>query len=847
MNEKKIKVALDNVINHGWGIVDLRNCGLKEIPPALFDYPELVLLNFGNDLYCPEDMRNKISEIPAEISKLKRLSKLDFENNSVNTISDELSELKELRHLNLRNNNLTDLPPKVANMSCLKELILEGNPFEMLPPEIVARGIEAVKNFYKELEEKDFLYEVKLIIVGEGRVGKTCISRALIDDNYQLDDEESTEGININTWVIPQEEIAKINPKIQRDFQINIWDFGGQEIYHSTHQFFLTKRSLYMLVTESRKEDSHDDFFYWLNIIKLLGGTSPVIMVLNKSDQPTKELPIKEYKETFGNIKGFEKISLKEGYEETLLQFKTKLKQLASNLPHIGSPLPKRWVDIRKEIETLKQSGLNYITEGEYFEICKKHYRKEESALFLSEFFHDLGVLLHFRDDLQLKDTVILNHEWITTGVYKILDDRQVIQQKGHFTNEDIKRIWSNVEHKDKQRELISLMKNKKFDLCFELANGEYLVPRLLPVDEIDHDWEASLENSKFEFRYNFMPKGILARLIVKVNNDIFENKYWRYGVILKYANTKAIIREKYFDNKITIELAGENKREYLFAIRKAISEIHNDFNRLKVSEWIPCNCSHCKTVERPFFYEFELLKRYELRDIKRIRCDFSLEEVDVYGLTSDLIKSRLSPDRLIFCENKNADILKTIGFENLLFFGEKDSSSVFIKVKTKPEAFGLRDRDFLLDTEIERIQKKYSNYFILKYYCFENYLFHPENIRELNFDSFDAQEYENEILRQKNIKKNYIISIYRNSRNTYQEFKIEHENLRDKYSENEIIDYLESDDLEIYFKAFSMKDHFDKSVIKKYNLKPVELSKTNWFRDQLNQIFKFNMEKSPK
>ena len=154
-----------------------------------------------------------------------------------------------------------------------------------------------IRNFYKELEEKDFLYEVKLLLVGQGRVGKTCLSNALIEDSYILSDIASTEGININRWIIPKESIVKINPKIQRDFQINIWDFGGQEIYHSTHQFFLTKRSIYLLVTESRKEDSHDDFFYWLNIIKLLGDNSPVMLVLNKCDQPTKELPFKEFKE----------------------------------------------------------------------------------------------------------------------------------------------------------------------------------------------------------------------------------------------------------------------------------------------------------------------------------------------------------------------------------------------------------------------------------------------------------------------------------------------------------------------------------------------------------------------
>jgi len=638
MLANKIRERLDQVKYHEWQILELKNCGLTEIPKEVFNYKELVNIDFSNDSYCDEEHKNKISLVPDEIANLKKLIRLNLSDNRLTKISEKLSELHKLNYLNLSKNKLTDISEKIANMPSLNEIFLEENSFDMLPPEIVARGIQSIRNFYKELEEKDFLYEVKLILVGQGRVGKTCISKALMNSDYILDDTESTEGININSWVIPKSEIVKINPAIQRDFQINIWDFGGQEIYHSTHQFFLTKRSMYMLVTESRKEDSHDDFYYWLNIIKLLGDKSPVIMVLNKCDQPTKDLPIKEYKESFSNIVDFHKISLKTGFEENLREFKLALKTIASNLPHIGNPLPKQWVDIRREIEILKQGGKNYITECEYLEICRKHYRKEESALFLSEYFHDLGVLLHFQEDFELKDTVILNHEWITTGVYRILDDRKVIEQKGRFSNEDITRIWAGEEYKSKIRELISLMKNRKFDLCFELPNGEYLVPRLLPVDEIEHDWISSSENTKFEFRYKFMPKGILTRLIVKLNSDIYDNKYWRYGVILHDDGTQAFIKEKYFENKITIELKGKHKREYLFIIRKAIKEIHKDYNKIKVSEMIPCNCSHCKTVNTPQFYDFDTLQRYELNEIPDIRCDKSLEIVKVSSLTNEIL-----------------------------------------------------------------------------------------------------------------------------------------------------------------------------------------------------------------
>ena len=266
--EKRVRERLDQVKNYGWQTLDLKNCGLTEIPTEIFNYADLVILDLSNDSYCDESMKNVISSVPDEISNLKNLKRLNLSNNRLTYISEKLSQLRKLSYLNLFNNNLTDISEKIANMPSLNEINLEGNPFDMLPPEIVARGIQSIRNFYKELEEKDFLYEVKLILVGQGRVGKTCLSKAIVTSNYQLEDIESTEGININRWIIPKEEIAIINPKIQRDFQINIWDFGGQEIYHSTHQFFLTKRSIYLLVTESRKEDSHDDFFYFFPCFK---------------------------------------------------------------------------------------------------------------------------------------------------------------------------------------------------------------------------------------------------------------------------------------------------------------------------------------------------------------------------------------------------------------------------------------------------------------------------------------------------------------------------------------------------------------------------------------------------
>lgn len=201
---------------------------------------------------------------------------------------------------------------------------------------------------------------------------------------------------------------------------------------------------------------------------------------------------------------------------------------------------------------------------------------------------------------------------------------------------------------------------------------------------------------------------------------------------------------------------------------------------------------------------------------------------------------SSIEESIIIFCENKNSSTLNNLGLKNVSFIPEQNSNAVFIKVRGNPDKFGLRDRDYLIDEEIIKLKKHFQNYFILEYYCFENYLFHPDNISELNLPDFEIGEYKSEIIKQKNDKRDKIISIYKKSRDSYQELKIESEKIKSNRDEK-IIEYLNSDDIEIFFKSFSMKDFFDKKLLEKHNLTEDVLSSTNWFKVSFSKIIKMS------
>jgi internalin A len=259
--ESKLEKRLKEALEYNLQRLDLSDCGLNEIPEQVFNLKGLVFLNLSSDPNSDEVFRNKIEVLPSRLTELKNLKTLDVSNNNIISISPKLGLIK-LKTINLSNNQIEMIPFEIAKIGTLKTLDITKNPLQNIPPEIALRGLGPILNFIKELEEQDYLYEVKLILVGEGRVGKTTIAKTLSLPDYSIQDELTTEGINVTKWNIPKNEF-KISdfPYIRDSFTLNIWDFGGQEIYHSTHQFFLTKRSIYLLVTEPRKEDRHDDFY----------------------------------------------------------------------------------------------------------------------------------------------------------------------------------------------------------------------------------------------------------------------------------------------------------------------------------------------------------------------------------------------------------------------------------------------------------------------------------------------------------------------------------------------------------------------------------------------------------
>ncbi|MCH8960896.1 MAG: GTP-binding protein, partial [Bacteroidetes bacterium] len=200
--------------------------------------------------------------------------------------------------LDLSGNQLTALPPEIDHLSNLTQLDLKANQLP-IPPEILEKkdDPDILINYYLQYStgQKRPLNEVKMLLVGQGKVGKTSLVKRLLDGSFDLH-EGKTEGINITQWNVGVDG---------QDVQLNVWDFGGQEIMHATHQFFLTKRSLYVLVLDARLGEDENRIEYWLKIIQSFGADSPVIIVGNQIDEHPLDINRAGLQDKYPTIKAF--------------------------------------------------------------------------------------------------------------------------------------------------------------------------------------------------------------------------------------------------------------------------------------------------------------------------------------------------------------------------------------------------------------------------------------------------------------------------------------------------------------------------------------------------------------
>ena len=556
------------------------------------------------------DLRNNRigDEGASALASLTSLTSLDLQNNE---IGDEgasaLASLAGLTSLNLQNNRMEDEGVRSLlnawayrpSMDSLVLLDLRGNSNlgSVLPPEVTdtsdARAILAAYRRFRTATLKP-LNEAKLLVVGNEAVGKTSLIRYLVRNESRTPDEPMTRGaaiyekIDTLAWLPEESEI-----------RLKIWDFGGQEVMRGTHRYFLTERSLYLLVLEDRREDDVS-IYEWLRTIQSRGGNSPIIVVINKSDEGKQDLRLDEtgLRREFPAIVDILRTSCNPGdwaaHSIAALR-RTIAVTLGSDerLEHVRDPIPASWLRVKDSIEAI--SANEYVLPMVDFQRrCaepaapngdpRDAITDPDEQRALLRLLNDLGVVIAHGLEREApavkREITLLNPNWLTEAIYKLLMEPEIRDLGGEFNAARLNDWLDPTLYPPERHEFIlTMMQDPEVGLCLRLPGIEdrYLLPEALPASEpYFKNWPE--DSLRFRFRYEFLPRRLIPSLIVEAHANLAQPPTrWRTGMVLEAAQCPILVRGDLERRQIDIKVDGPErlKRAALNIVLNYFEDVH--------------------------------------------------------------------------------------------------------------------------------------------------------------------------------------------------------------------------------------------------------------------------------
>jgi internalin A len=400
--------------------------------------------------------------------------------------------------------------------------------------------------------------ELKVILLGNGKVGKTQLCRRFRGEPFD-GDVPSTHGVQI--WREP----LRLSPGAEeKTFQVSWWDFGGQDIYHGTHALFLRSRAVFLILwtpeLENRIEFEENSIplrnqpvAYWLDYVRSLAGEgSPVIVVQSQCDEFKDRGADPPRPEGIGFFEccSYSAIGDEPGREtlESHLRSAIRYQSRRTGVLEIGrgrAELRRRLYAWRAEDQQRKPAERQHrtLTLDQFRALCEEvgEIVSWEAAL---DYFHQTGVVFYDRN--LFDNCIVLDQDWALDAVYTVFHRSRAapfLRDSGRFTREDLAFLAWRDHSVEEQKLFLGLMES--CGVCFpigETFQGEsrYVAPDLLPPFEavagrVHLTWKPEAETATLRLEYRFFHPALIRGLMRKVGKQAGDlAEYWKYGLWLK-------------------------------------------------------------------------------------------------------------------------------------------------------------------------------------------------------------------------------------------------------------------------------------------------------------------------
>ena len=360
------------------------------------------------------------------------------------------------------------------------------------------------------------------------------------------------------------------------DLTLNVWDFGGQQIYHTTHQFFMTRRSLYLLVWNARGDTDQGRLDHWLRKIQVLAPGSPVLLVATHSDERPADINLDRFRAAYPQIAGLATVSNKTG--DGIEALKAAIAAEAVKLPLMEQEWPRAWVEVEA---ALLAADKTHISGQEFAAICAGCGVDDpfEQGV-LGGYLHDLGKILYYQDDDVLCDFVVLKPDWLTGAMARVLDDAVTRDGRhGVLDHADFPRIWHGY---DRRLYPVFTRMLERFLISYQLeepapGRRQSMVPLLLPHSPPAElpPWAEVLYDQpevRMVFDLDFVPDGIMSWFIV-LTHHFSQDLHWREGVRLQYEGHQAHVELNPSTRQLWLHVRGPAPSNFFNILQHTIND----------------------------------------------------------------------------------------------------------------------------------------------------------------------------------------------------------------------------------------------------------------------------------
>lgn len=133
----------------------------------------------------------------------------------------------------------------------------------------------------------NIIFKAKVLVVGEGAVGKTSLIQRFVKDVFETD-YAATIGVKFLAKQV------SVNPDNDNAAQLNLWDVAGQPRFEDLRTTFYAGAAGALFVFDLTRKVTFEKLDKWHAEVVKMVGEIPHVIIGNKADLKRREISIKE-------------------------------------------------------------------------------------------------------------------------------------------------------------------------------------------------------------------------------------------------------------------------------------------------------------------------------------------------------------------------------------------------------------------------------------------------------------------------------------------------------------------------------------------------------------------------